>query len=82
MCQVKEQDIDLLFDKEKRESNLLERSDISCKIHKILHEDYVSMFLWTINDYYVYNRKILNEESIGTNSYDFFTSPETWQLKK
>lgn len=78
----KNESLDFLFRKEKSESNLLERHRISCDIHRILHEDYASMFLWTINTYYVYNRKILNENTIETNAYDFFTSPENWHVKK
>ena len=78
----KNANLDLLFNEEKSESNLLERHRISCDIHRILHEDYASMFLWTINTYYVYNRKILNENTIETNAYDFFTSPENWHVKK
>jgi len=59
------------------------RKEFASEITNHLNSNAVSMFLWTLDYYYVVNRNYLDYNTIDqwVNGYDFFTHPEKWLLK-
>ena len=50
------------------------------KIHKILNENVASIFLWSLNVWYVLNTDEINESNKELiNSDNFFTTPHKWK---
>ena len=56
--------------------------ELAIKITNHLNEKTVSIFLWTLDYFYVINTDFLDYNTIDSwvNGYDFFTHPEKWQL--
>ena len=59
------------------------RKEFASEITDHLNSNAVSMFLWTLDYYYVVNRRYIDYNTIDqwVNGYDFFTHPEKWLLK-
>ena len=56
-------------------------NNIKREIHKILHDDYAAIFLWSMYNYYTFDTayiSTLNNHLI--NSVNFFTTPERWKM--
>ena len=50
------------------------------EIHKLLHEDVASIFLWSLNNWYVFNKNEIHEDNHTLiNGDNFFTTPHKWK---
>ena len=73
--------LDELFAREKTTLDPGTLNNIKREIHKILHDDYAAIFLWSMYNYYTFDLdKISSRNKHLINSVNFFTTPERWKM--
>ena len=73
--------LDELFIRENTTLDPGMRNNIKREIHKILHDDYAAIFLWSMYNYYAYDKDYISSHNNHLiNSVNFFTTPERWKM--
>jgi|TARA_Y100000310_G_scaffold173786_1_gene173930 ABC-type transport system substrate-binding protein len=73
-------DVDKLFSQLENQTEPALRRRSGKQIHKLLHEDVASIFLWTLNSWYVFNKNEIHEDNHTLiNGDNFFTTPHKWK---
>ena len=73
-------DVDKLFSQLENQTDQGLRTRSGKQIHKLLHEDVASIFLWTLNSWYVFNKNEIHEDNRTlVNADNFFTTPHKWK---
>ena len=73
--------LDELFAREKTTLDPGTLNNIKREIHKVLHDDYAAIFLWTMYNYYAFDKDYISSRNNHLiNSVNFFTTPERWKM--
>ena len=73
--------LDDLFSREKTTLDPGTLNNIKREIHKILHDDYAAIFLWSMYNYYTFDLEYISSRNNHLiNSVNFFTTPERWKM--
>ena len=73
--------LDELFAREKTTLDPGTLNNIKREIHKVLHYDYAAIFLWTMYNYYAFDKDYISSRNNHLiNSVNFFTTPERWKM--
>ena len=73
-------DVDKLFSQLENQTDQGLRTRSGKQIHKLLHKDVASIFLWTLNSWYVFNKNEIHEDNRTlVNADNFFTTPHKWK---
>ena len=74
--------LDDLFSREKTTLDPGTLNNIKREIHKILHDDYAAIFLWSMYNYYAFDKNYISSRNNHLiNSVNFFTTPERWKME-